>query len=67
MRHFFASIYERPLATALTGTASAFAAFDFLRAAQITAAVLASTLSICSLILVIPKVVAVIRSPFTRK
>lgn len=64
MKAFFYALQDNPRAVALFGTATGWLSLDLLRAAQITAAILASVMTLCSIILVAPKVVAEIRRWF---
>lgn len=58
----FATLQEHPRLVASLGAVSGWASFDFLRVAQIFAAVLAGLVSLCALILTAPKAVAEVRS-----
>ncbi len=61
---FFHALNDHPKITAWLGTLSGWAAVDWLRSSQIVAAVLAALVSLCALILTLPKVVAEIKSWF---
>ncbi len=50
-------VQSHPRITALVGVVSGWASVDWLRTSQIVAAVLASMVTLCSLILILPKVV----------
>ena len=55
MKHFIDIINAHPRYLAWLGTVSGWASFDFLRSAQIAAALLAASVSICALVLTAPK------------
>lgn len=64
MKAIFYVLQDNPRAVALFGTATGWLSFDLLRTAQITAAILASVMTLCSIVLVVPKVVAEVRRWF---
>lgn len=64
MKALFFSLQEHPRLVALFGTVTGWMSVDFLRAAQVTAAILASVMTLCSIILIAPKVAAEIRRWF---
>ncbi len=57
-------VQSHPKIIALVGVVSGWATVDWLRTAQITAAILASMVTLCSLILILPKVIQEVRSWF---
>lgn len=57
--------YYRPIS--VLGAVSGWASFDLLRASQIAAAILASLVSICSIILIAPKVIGQVKRWCSRK
>jgi hypothetical protein len=61
MSHFLAQLQARPASTAFLGSVSGWASVEFLRGAQIIAALLAIAVSFCALILTAPKAVAQVR------
>lgn len=64
MREIITELQSHPRAVAFFGTLTGWLSFDYLRAAQITAAFLASILTLCSLILIARKTVVEVRSWF---
>lgn len=58
-------IQDHPKLTAWLGTVSGWASVDFLRIAQTSAAILAGAVSLCALILTLPKAVKEVRSWFS--
>ena len=67
MSHFLAQLQARPASTALLGSVSGWASVEFLRGAQIVAALLAIAVSLCALILTAPKAVAQVRRWVARR
>lgn len=61
MRLFLTALSDHPRLLSIIGTVTGWASFDLVRAAQFTAAFLAGLLSLCSLILIAPKVLAELR------
>jgi len=59
--------HGHPKLTAWIGAVSGWASVDWLRASQITAAILAAMVSLCALILTGPKAVAEVRKWFKRE
>ena len=57
-------IQLHPKITAWIGAISGWASVDWLRTSQLTAAILAAAVSLCALILTLPKAVAEVRSWF---
>lgn len=55
---------EHPRVVSIVGAASGWASLDFLRYSQIVAATLAALVSVCALILTVPKAIAEVRSWF---
>lgn len=66
MSAMFSHIERYPRVNSVIGAAAGWASVDFLRTAQITAAVLAALVSLCSLVLIAPKVVEQLRKWFSR-
>lgn len=64
MKLIVASLHEQPRLVAAVGAVSGWASLDLLRAAQFGAAFLAALVSLCALILTVPKAVAEVRSWF---
>lgn len=62
MKFLLAHLNANPKFVAWLGAISGWASFDFLRAAQIVAAVLAGLVSLCALILTGPQALAKLRS-----
>jgi hypothetical protein len=61
---FFAALHDHPRLVAFLGTLSGWASVDLLRTAQIAAAILAATVSLCALILTAPKALTEVRRWF---
>ena len=61
MNSLITQLQARPASTAILGAVSGWASVDFLRGAQIVAALLAILVSLCALILTAPKAVAQVR------
>jgi hypothetical protein len=57
MKHAIDAINAHPRYVSILGTVAGWASFDFLRAAQFAAAILASLVSLCALILTAPKAI----------
>lgn len=66
MKSFAETLSDHPRLVAILGAVSGWASVDFLRAAQIAAAVLASLVSLCALILTGPQAVAKVRDYLRR-
>lgn len=64
MTSFLATLHAYPRIVAITGAVSGWLAFDWLRAAQISAALLAALVSLCALILTAPKAIAEVKRWF---
>ena len=67
MRGPIAFLNEHPRMTAWLGTVSGWASLDYLRTAQICAAILAGMVSFCALILTAPKAYREVKSWFAKK
>lgn len=67
MNSLIGQLQARPASVSVLGAVSGWASVDFLRGAQIVAALLAILVSICALILTAPKAVAQVRHWFYRK
>ena len=61
-----AKIQEHPKVTAWIGALSGWASVDWLRTAQLSAAILAAMVSLCALILTAPKALAEAKSWFRK-
>ncbi len=57
MKSLISVLHDNPRTVALVGSASGWASVDWLRAAQFMAATLAGAVSLCALILVLPKAI----------
>lgn len=55
-------LHSHPRIVALVGSLAGWASLDFLRIAQIAAAILAGLVSLCALILTAPKALAEVRT-----
>lgn len=56
-----------PGATGIVGTISGWASFDLLRTSQIAAAMLAALVSLCTVIIIAPKVITQLRAWLCRR
>ncbi len=63
-RSLILDLQSHPKVIAWIGTIYGWAAFDLLRTAQIVAAILAAAVSLCALILTLPKAIKEVRSWF---
>jgi hypothetical protein len=66
LKVFLSATQSNQKVISVIGAASGWAAFDLLRAAQVTAAVLASLVSLCALILTGPSAVAKVKGWLTK-
>lgn len=64
MKPLIETLQEHPRLVATAGALSGWASLDLLRTAQIAAAILATLVSVCALILTAPKAVAEVRRWF---
>jgi len=65
-KSIIAFIQDRPKSTAWIGALSGWASVDWLRTAQLSAAILAAMVSLCALIMTAPKVIVEVKSWFHR-
>ncbi len=63
-RTIIPALQDHPKVIAWIGTIYGWAAFDLLRTAQIVAAILAAAVSLCALILTLPKAIKEVRGWF---
>lgn len=66
LKSAIAAIQEHPGLTAWTGATFGWVSFDLLRAAQISAAILAGLVSLCALVLTAPRAIREARSWFAK-
>ncbi len=66
LKAVISSIQDHPKLTAWAGTAFGWISFDALRTAQVSAAILAAMVSLCALILTLPKALKEVRSWFRK-
>jgi hypothetical protein len=64
MKVFFDALHAHPRMVAFIGTLSGWLSVDYLKVAQFAAALMAALVSLCALILTLPKAVAEVRRWF---
>ena len=67
MTQLITQLQARPASVSILGAVSGWASVDFLRSAQIVAALLAILVSVCALVLTAPKAIAQVRHWVYRK